>query len=589
MLTVKSNNVEEALNGLQGFDLVEEVNGAFTVKFTSLTDRAGWTNPGHTLLGETSELDIDGYIMKVQQYREDKDRKAITARSIFFDLGMEYVEEIHGGTDTFNGFMDFILKGLGWTYENVDIIESRMIPNFGQDNVLKLLQALLGAFEGEYKIMPGRHIVFAKKIGPDNDFQYRYRHNIKTLSKNVDRTNVRTAIKGYGAQGLVVTYRSPNEDKFGTLWADPVRDDNYSTPESMTELLKQTLTDEPEATFELETVELLDRDLGERVWLIYEPLDIVFQTRILSKKSAYRNGKVVPSSVVLGNKMPNTFTDILISQKIEIDYNKKETRSRITQTNEKIELEVERIDDSISNLTVQADSIGLTVKDIGGRMGNAEASILVQANQITQKVSQQDFNGNNIVSMINQTPSSIIIDAPKVNLNGYVTIQGLKTPGSVIIDEGNINGSSFTVGRGYGVPVLSMYATQGSHRITSLDAAGFRIQSNGTLSLQAGSGQTIYANSKFWASSGFQVTGSSELQTAYITSLHAQYPYKRTNGIDYPLATELWVANMNYLSYSQMTSYIAGLDLTTVAWVNSALRQKETEIVAWANNKFVAK
>lgn len=590
MLTVRNlNNAEEALNGLQGFEMVEEVNGAFTVKFTSLTDRAGWTNPGHELLDETGVIDVDGYLMVMQQLREDKSRKAVTARSTFFELGAEYVEEIHGGTDTFDGFIKFTLAGLGYTYEIQGITESRLIANYGQDNVLKLIQALCGAFEAEYKIMPGKHIIFSKKIGPDNDFQYRYRHNIKALSKNVDRSNVRTAIIGYGANGLKVTYRSPNESKFGTLWAEPVRDDKFTTPESMIEHLKQTLQDEPDATFELDSLELLDRELGERVWLIYEPLDMEFQTRILSKKSGYKNGKLYTSSVVLGNKMPNKFTDVLISQKVEIDQNRKETRSRFEQTNDRITLEVETIGESVANLTVVSEQIGLTVTDLSGRMGGAEASLIVQSGQISSKVSQTDFNGNQIVSMINQTPGQIIIDAQKINLNGYVTVQGLKTPGSVIIDEGNINGSSFTVGRGAGVPVLSMYATQGSHRITSLDAAGFRIESNGTLSLQAGAGQTIYANSKLWARAGLEVSGTLQLNNnldALYSSITAQNFYK-TNGQS--LVDMLTMVNMGYQSYNQVANYVAGLNLTTVAWVNSALATKESQIVAWANGKFVAK
>lgn len=49
----------------------------------------------------------------------------------------------------------------------------------------------------------------------------------------------------------------------------------------------------------------------------------------------------------------------------------------------------------------------------------------IQAGQISGKVSQTDYNGNTIVSLIEQTADSVKISARKINLEGYVTASEL--------------------------------------------------------------------------------------------------------------------------------------------------------------------
>lgn len=50
------------------------------------------------------------------------------------------------------------------------------------------------------------------------------------------------------------------------------------------------------------------------------------------------------------------------------------------------------------------------------------AAIEVQAGQISSKVSTTDYNGNTIASLINQTATTILLKASKINLEGYVTM-----------------------------------------------------------------------------------------------------------------------------------------------------------------------
>lgn len=136
-----------------------------------------------------------------------------------------------------------------------------------------------------------------------------------------------------------------------------------------------------------------------------------------------------------------------------IDESKKEFRSAITQTDNRITIEVEQLNKSISKIDVKADSIDFSVNNritnemsainlradqiqstvsaqgaqlhgMDERVASAESSITQQAHQITQKVSGTDYNGDTIISKINQDAWSYTIDAQRINLNGAVMVNG---------------------------------------------------------------------------------------------------------------------------------------------------------------------
>jgi phage minor structural protein len=408
----------EPLPDINGVEVSEQVNGEYSLSFVCFNTKNN--QYAYTLLQEEATVELDGHEFRIKQMTEVRDRKEVHAQHIFFDLVDHYQEGTYGGTHTLNEFVTYALTGTGWTFENVDVTESAFIPNFGEGNVIALIKQICDAFGCEYQIMPGRHLRFMKQIGADKDEQFRYKHNIKTIKKSVDTTKLATAIKGYGANGLVVEYHSPNEAIYGTRWAEPIKDDRYTIAESLLERLKQELVDVPEVSIELELSQLgFDVELGDRVWVIYEPLGIDFQTRVMEIKR-YPFTKRSPV-VTLSNKK-RVFTDILTETKIDIEENKKETRSRIEQTNERITLEVERIDESIATLQIEADNIQLSVQSLDSRMNNAEATLTIHANEINQRVTYTDYNGNEIASRINQTATTITIEASKINLDGITRV-----------------------------------------------------------------------------------------------------------------------------------------------------------------------
>lgn len=445
----------EPLARYNNYEKYEEVNGTLELSFTSFSVE---NNPGFDLLKEEAVVtDEDGYEYRIKQITSNDKRKSIKGLSTYFDLVGSRKYDIFGGTKTLNEFLDWLLSGTGWTYENLDVTHSTLVPNFGNENVVKLMQILLSAFECEMKIGPNKTLIFANKIGPDNDAQYRYGHNVRALSHHVDTTKLRTSIKGYGGNGLEVTYVSPNASKFPQAGeAEPVHDDRYTIPDSMVERLKRELMDHPETSIELDDVELQNKELGERVWLIYEPLGIEFQTRVIAKTERIPKAK---SSVTLGNIKPG-MSDILTQVTIDIDENKKETRSRFDQTNERINLAVERFDgeliEAYSFIELTADGIRQEVGNeftridgviaaanasittiageisakaersevsaLGNRVWTAEQSISALDGSISNKVSYTDYTGETIASLINQTAGSVKIKANNIELDGITTV-----------------------------------------------------------------------------------------------------------------------------------------------------------------------
>jgi len=441
LIVTNLSGQSEPITKYSGYERFEEVSGSLELSFTSFFHA---DNPGHELITGESIIEKDGYEFVVKQLTTKLTSKQVVALSTFFDLNAVRKDSIFGGTKTFDEFASWLFTGTNWAYENVDVNDHVFIPNFGNGNVIELLTGLIAAFDCEYQILPNNQIRFAKQIGPDNDAQYRYGHNIKALSLKEDTTKLRTRIKGIGGNGLEVIYTSPNAEQFGIRDAEPVSDERFTISDSLLERIKQDLIDYPEVSIELDAIELQQKEIGERVWLIYEPLNTELQTRILAKKSRIPE---TLSTVTIGNTVPKTLGDILSAQKVEIKENARQTQSKIEQTNERITLEVERVDESIATLTIEADQIQLNVQAIDGRLGTAESQISVQAGQISSKVSYTDYNGNTIASLINQSATTIDIQASKINLVGAVSVLSDISGSLGSITAGNITGTTIRGGQ----------------------------------------------------------------------------------------------------------------------------------------------
>lgn len=64
------------------------------------------------------------------------------------------------------------------------------------------------------------------------------------------------------------------------------------------------------------------------------------------------------------------------------------------------------------------------VKDTTDRIKLAESQILQQANEIALRVRTEDYNGNEIASLINQSATTIKLKAEKIEMEGLITANG---------------------------------------------------------------------------------------------------------------------------------------------------------------------
>ncbi|MEM4995032.1 tail fiber domain-containing protein [Priestia sp. SB1] len=109
-----------------------------------------------------------------------------------------------------------------------------------------------------------------------------------------------------------------------------------------------------------------------------------------------------------------------------------------------------------SRLSIAENEIALRVEKseynvLKDKVEKNEASIVVHADEISQSVKKTDFNGNTIASLINQTATTIRLQANKIQLAGAVTVLSeisgdLGTINAGILNAVQINGGtgSFT-------------------------------------------------------------------------------------------------------------------------------------------------
>lgn len=440
MIYVMHGNSVEPLVDYNNLSIDSTVEGDLTASFSSVNTEY---NTAHPLLVEESIISIDDYEFKVKQINEKATFKSITAVSTFYDMYGVYRHEIFGGTRTINEYLNYLLNGTGWT-TRVTFNASATIPNFGANNVIDLLHVVCEAFECEYEIKPNKVLQVSKKLGGSHDKQYRYGYNVKSFNKKTDTTKLATYIQGFG-EGYNVSYTSPNEAVFGKIEADPVHSDEYATRQDFINYLKTQIVDVPEISFDLDAVELLDTELGESVWLIYEPLGIELETRILGQFKTIIDNEMHVYKVTLGNSIPYDINDAIIEQGKELEEEKDRTRSKFEQTDDRITLEVENIGKSIASLNIRADQIDAKVANNAGSI----ASLTIRADSIQSQVTNNNNNTQSQISQmsnqinlkvtkgqsisdINITPYGVTINADKINFNGAVIANGTITGNSSI-------------------------------------------------------------------------------------------------------------------------------------------------------------
>ncbi|WP_404466530.1 phage tail protein [Planococcus rifietoensis] len=312
---------EELLADFKSLSRKRKVNGEKVISVTAMpTDL---NKHALKILSEESIIDFDGdeYVIKKITERTVGKKYIKNAEAIhkfFVDMINSRQRLIHSGPISFSAACQFIFSGTGYSFVIIDSFSSVTFEKFGSANRLSLLKTLLERFGAEMEIV-GKQVRFKKKIGNDTDFQFRYAHNVKTFSRDIDTSNLATHIEGKGSEGITASYTSPNAEIFGIIDAEDVEDERFTSEPSLFEEIKSRLTDEPEVSLGLDFVDLRSSGYpytvpneGDRVFIIYEPLnDLILESRILEIDEEF-NSNLVPikTKVNLANYR-KTFTGTL--------------------------------------------------------------------------------------------------------------------------------------------------------------------------------------------------------------------------------------------------------------------------------------
>lgn len=295
MIVTHIDGRSELLTDYKSLQRKRRVNGEYSLSFLLFkTERNEHSFP---LTVEESLVEYDGQKYRIKKMTEktigNTPVKQIQADHEFFDLVDEYQYDTISGAKSLSVCLAHALAGTGYTFAVVDSFSSVTFEKYGNDNALSLIQIALNRFGAEIDIN-GKHLVFYREIGRDTDIQFRYKHNIKTIEKFVDSSNLSTCIKGFGKKNedgsylVTAEYESPLASYYGRRHAQPVYDERYITQVGLMDRLVSDLKDTPDVSVKLEAAELEKAginteqiELGDRIFTIYEPLNIDINARIV--------------------------------------------------------------------------------------------------------------------------------------------------------------------------------------------------------------------------------------------------------------------------------------------------------------------
>jgi len=113
--------------------------------------------------------------------------------------------------------------------------------------------------------------------------------------------------------------------------------------------------------------------------------------------------------------------------------------SSVIQTAQGLETRVTNNTGAISTVTQTVNGIQSTVISQGTAIGTVQSSVTQLASSISSKVSWTDYRGSTIVSLIEQSPSSIKLSASRIDLTGITTLYGANTGDKVVVNSGRID------------------------------------------------------------------------------------------------------------------------------------------------------
>lgn len=307
--------------------------------------------------------------------------------------------------------------------------------------------------------------------------------------------------------------------------------------------------------------------------LSYTPLE----AETFSEYASFAPGDIITVKTRLG-EYTTCITEMMSNgTKTVVKSTGAENRGKLQSVNSWIK----KINGRTNEIKASIDEFSVTLSEVKGETEQNSAQLLVQANQISMKVSQTDYNGNTIASLINQTATTIQIQANKINLNGYVTLSNL-TDGSTTISGSNIRTGTISANRlessvlttnnieakdltlsgkfyasgyngsvkiqngrmevaygGNGSNVGAIYYNSGSNTMYIQSGAGYgyaghiRMEANNDIYIQPGSSNKVYIGTGNWSDKVYIGSSSSNLSSLDAYDYYAKGSRGYTGSITY--------------------------------------------------------
>lgn len=217
---------------------------------------------------------------------------------MFVDLNDVYIYDSNDKEKdyTIEDALGIALRGTGYKFEvdKAGLPSTVKLSNFGDKFSLELLKTVASEFGAEFTCV-GKTIYLAKQIARNTDNQIRYKFNAASPTKEIDTSDLKTYIKGFGKKdnktntyAVTAEYTSPLASVYGIRHAAPIRDDKYTekNKDQLIAQMKKELHDKIEISISLTYVELSemgvqDIRLGDYVWCILDPFDIDVHIRVV--------------------------------------------------------------------------------------------------------------------------------------------------------------------------------------------------------------------------------------------------------------------------------------------------------------------
>lgn len=178
------------------------LNGDYSLEFEIY--RSAMNEESFDLIQGRSLVECEDDYFRVTQLDESLDvdtpyKRVTCVNDVIDTLSTNYVYTELSGSISIVQAMNLITSGTKVTYALDGTFKNKTFEKFGLGYSYDLLKIILETYKVEYDISK-YHMTIKNRIGIDNDFQFRYKHNITGTDRQYDVNSLRTYVKGFGKE-----------------------------------------------------------------------------------------------------------------------------------------------------------------------------------------------------------------------------------------------------------------------------------------------------------------------------------------------------------------------------------------------------